>query len=122
MPILNVEVVGEVSEQIRSDLARQLADRAGVVLGSRPQGTWVRLHFLPDSAYSENQSATLLPQMPVFVSLTFAEVPGKEELKLQLGALATEVASLVERPRANVHIIVEPPARGRIAFGGELLE
>jgi len=119
MPILHVEVVGN-SEDFSPDLAQDLADEVGNVLQSRPQGTWVKLQFLNAAAYAENSGA--IEGLPIIVSLNQAEPPTGDALKRQVASLAQAIAQVAGRPVENVHIIVEPAAKGRIAFGGNLLE
>lgn len=117
MPILHIDIIGE-PDDYPIDLAQRIADSAGAALASRPQGTWVKLRFVRESAYAENGGAVEGP--PVIVSLLLADIPAAEPLRRQVKALAETVARVTDRPVANVHIIVEPAARGRIAFGGTL--
>ncbi len=120
MPILNIEVVGQTAASFGPDLASRLADTAGSILGSRPRGTWVKLRFLADTEYAENQGDPAAPR-PVIVTLLQAKLPGREELERQLEELARGIASLLGREMDNVHIIAEPAGLGRVAFGGKLL-
>ncbi len=120
MPILNIEIVGAVAQELRSDLAPRLADLAGEALGSRPQGTWIKLHFIPREHYAENARGPGQGVLPVIVSLLQADVPEGEALAEQIRLLTQAIATGVGRSAEHIHIIVEPPARGRIAFGGSL--
>ena len=120
MPILNVEIIGEIEPELRSDLASRLANSAGVALNSRPQGTWVKLHFLAVDQYAENEGGASNNALPVIVSLVQAEPPTGAALQSLITALTDAISDCIGRPRENVHIIVEPPAIGRIAFGGVL--
>lgn len=120
MPILNIEIVGPIAQKQRADLASHLADLAGEALDSRPQGTWVKLHFIPSEHYAENGGGPAVGVLPVIVSLLQAQVPQGEALAKQVKLLATAIGKGVGRPTENVHIIVEPAASGRIAFGGSL--
>ena len=119
MPILDVELVGPVPERVRSGLTRRIADAAGKALGSRPQGTWVKLRFLPAEADSENAGGPEGAQ-PVLVSVLQAEPPRGDELSEQASRLTAAIAEACSRPHEKVHIVFEPPAAGRIAFGGRL--
>ncbi len=116
MPILDIEIVGELEET--PDLAQRLADAAGAALDSPPQGTWITLHLVAAEHYAENGGATEGP--PVIVRLLQAEPLTGNALETQLRALTTSIAELLHRPVENVHIIVEPPAAGRVSFGGSL--
>lgn len=120
MPIVDVEIVHEDGE-LPPTLPLRLADAVAKVLGSRPQGTWVKLRGLPSQHYAENGggSETLLP---VFVSIMQGKAPSADKRKEQSLALATVIAEVCERQTENVHILFEPQGAGRVAFGGELLE
>jgi phenylpyruvate tautomerase PptA (4-oxalocrotonate tautomerase family) len=120
MPILNVELVGEVPDSVRRGLARRIADAAGEVLGSRPQGTWVTLRFLGQDAYAENAGGPPPGARPVLVSVVQAEPPSGGALAVQASRLVEAIALACSRPLANVHILFQPAAAGRIAFGGRL--
>ncbi len=116
MPILRVEIIGEVHESIRPGLAQRIADRAGACLESRPQGTWVRVTYLPVDQYAENGAVD--QYQPVFVSLLQADVPVGDARAEQMVRLTQAIATACDRPAEHVHILIEPPAAGRIAFGG----
>lgn len=115
MPILDVEVVGELPDSC-AELAHLLAERCAEALKSRPGGTWVRLRELSPDRYAENGP----PHSPLFVRVLLAEWPEPERLARQAEELAAAVAGAFGREPAEVHVLFEPPARGRIAFGGVL--
>lgn len=120
MPILDVEIVGPVPASARPDLARRIADAAGGVFGSGPQNTWVKVRFLEEDAYAENMGGPPPGVRPVLVSVLLAVVPPPERLSEQTLRLSQALAEICDRPVENIHIIVEPPAAGRVAFGGKL--
>lgn len=120
MPILDVEFVGPVPDEVRSGLAQRIAEASGKALDSRPQGTWVKLRFLNKKDYGENAGGPPEGAWPVLVSVLQAEVPQRSQLSEQALRLATAIAEICGRPIENVHILFEPPATGRIAFGGKL--
>ncbi len=122
MPILDVQLIGAVPEDLRADLARRIADAAAEVLRTRPQGTWVKLHFIASDAYAENAGGPPPGAQPVIASVLMADRPPGEELASQSVRLTAAIARACGRPAENVHLIYEPCARGRIAFGGQLLE
>ena len=66
MPILEVEVIGEVSAPLRHRLAQRSADAAGQVFETAPQQTWLKLRFLDGQDYAENAGPAPNP-LPVFV-------------------------------------------------------
>lgn len=113
MPLLEIEVVelGQVSHQ----LSQQLADACALVLESRPSRAWVKLRGLERWQYAENGP----PTRPVFVSLTMADPPASPAPILE--KIAVTVAQCLDRPVDSVHVVLEPAARGRVAFGGKLL-
>lgn len=122
MPILEVEIVGPVSDATRRDLARRIADAAGIALESRPGGTWVRVRFVPEADYAENDGGPEAGVWPVFLSVLLADPPTGAARAAQVRLLTAAIAGACARPPENVHVLYEPPARGRIAFGGKLVE
>ncbi len=121
MPILEVEIVGPLDDAIEDGLAARLADAAAAVLDpDRPQGTWVRLRRLDLDGYAENVGGPLAGTLPVFVSVLQAAPPGGDALGREARALTEAVAGACGRSAEHVHLLYEPPAAGRIAFGGEL--
>jgi phenylpyruvate tautomerase PptA (4-oxalocrotonate tautomerase family) len=119
MPILDVEVVGDVPPMVREGLAQRLADAAGEALASRPQGTWVKLRFLDPPAYAENGGAAGGVR-PVFVRVLQHTPPSGEARAEEAARLTRAVARACGREPEHVHLLYEAAARGRIAFGGEL--
>jgi phenylpyruvate tautomerase PptA (4-oxalocrotonate tautomerase family) len=121
MPILDVEIVGKIPTTNEEQLAQRLANVAGEVLKSNRSGTWVKVRFLNPEDYAENGGA---PEgvAPVFVRIIQKIQPPPEQLRKQADALSSAVATVCDRQAENVHIIYEPPGRGRIAFGGKLVE
>ncbi len=121
MPVLEVRVVGELSSELASGLAQRIADAAAEVLGSRPRGTWVAVETIPAAHYAENGGAE--PGVaPVWVRVLLRDGPPRERLAEQVAALTRAVASSCGRPPENVHIVYQPAAAGRVAFGGRLVE
>jgi len=121
MPILNVELVGRPSGTSGS-LARRIADAAAKVLGSPPGRVWVRLRFLPRSKYAECGGNLPREVRPVFVNLLKARLTPQKTIKKEAAAMAKAIAKACGRSADNVHIFYEPPAAGRAAFGGLLME
>ena len=117
MPILDVQIVR--TQKDPAGLAQRLADAAGDALASRPRGTWVRLHFLEAHNYGENGGAE--PRVaPVFVTVLQAEVPKGAVLEAMANQLTAAIADVCKRPAEHVHVVFEPNAKGRVAFGGRL--
>jgi phenylpyruvate tautomerase PptA (4-oxalocrotonate tautomerase family) len=122
MPILEVQLIGPVAEDIRQGLADRIANAVAEVLGSRPQGTWVMLQFIAADAYAENAGGAPSGVQPVIVSVLLAEPPQGAALAKQAARLTQVVAEACGRPAENVHLIFLPPGKGRVAFGGRLVE
>jgi phenylpyruvate tautomerase PptA (4-oxalocrotonate tautomerase family) len=122
MPIATVEVVVDANETIAGDLAQKLADSIGRALESPPGQTWVRLRSIPREHYAENGPAPDAANLPVFVTVLKTLPSHGAKLRSEVAALTRAVAQQVARPVASVHIEYEPPALGRVAFGGNLVE
>ncbi len=117
MPIIDVEVVGPIE---RKDLARLLANSAGEILESAVANTWVKLRSLSTKHYAEN--ADLPPKMrPVFVSILLGRSYEESELAGIAIEMAASFSNILDRPKESIHILFEPNALGRIAFGGKLI-
>jgi phenylpyruvate tautomerase PptA (4-oxalocrotonate tautomerase family) len=121
MPIVDVEIVVAEADVLPANMAQQLADAIGSVFTAPPGRTWLRLRALRRDRYAEHGGATDDIQ-PVFVSVLKAQRPTDVALRDEIAQLTTEVARLVRRAPENVHVLYLPDARGRIAFGGELVE
>lgn len=121
MPILDVEIVLRPGEAPAEGLPGALARAAGAALEARAGGTWVRLRTLPRERYGED--GELPPEVaPAFVTVLLADPPTGAALRERAARLAAALAPLLDRPVEHVHVLVEPAARGRIAFGGRLRE
>jgi len=118
MPIVDVEIV--TSESLDGGLAAKIADMAAQVFGGPPGSTWVRVRSLPQEHYAEN--GTEMPEgwRSVFVTVRKAQRPTGLALEAEVRALTEGVARVCGRAVENVHILYEPDAQGRIAFGGRL--
>lgn len=122
MPVLEIEIVTVDLEELDPGLAGRLADAAGAVFGSPPGRTWVRLRTLPVQQYAENGGPLPGDIRPVFVTVLHAQRPDGEALHHEINLLSTAIAAACDRPADNVHIFYQPDGRGRVAFGGRLIE
>jgi len=118
MPIVDVEIV--TAESLDSGLAAGIADTAGQVFGGPPGSTWVRVRQLPPQQYAENGIVSPEGWRAVFVTIHKAQRPMGSALEAEVRALTEGVARVCGRPVENVHILYEPDAQSRIAFGGNL--
>lgn len=105
-----------------SGLAGDIANKAAAVLDAQPGRTWVRLRTLSPQQYAEDGGGPPPGVYPVFVSLLKADIHPPDELAAVITGLTAAIALSCNRPPENVHILFQPPARGRIAFGGRLLD
>jgi phenylpyruvate tautomerase PptA (4-oxalocrotonate tautomerase family) len=121
MPILDVEMVVEAADALDPALAARLADAAGEVFGTVAGSTWVRLRPLPRARYAENGGGPPQGVAPVLVSILLAEPPSGSELRTQVHRLTAAIARVCDRPPENVHLLYQPAAKGRTAFGGKLV-
>ena len=81
----------------------------------------MKLSYLSAQNYAENTGAD--PTVtPVFISVILSEVSEVQVLRARVSGLTSAIAALLPANPENVHILVEPPAKGRIAFGGKLVE
>jgi phenylpyruvate tautomerase PptA (4-oxalocrotonate tautomerase family) len=121
MPIVDVEIViGDVEAEPDASVTA-LASALGHVFGSPPGRTWVRVRYLPASAYAENESELSAEQLPVFVTVLQSHRPPGEALAQQIRQVTHAVATCLSLPPGRVHVQYAPEAAGRQAFGGDLV-
>jgi phenylpyruvate tautomerase PptA (4-oxalocrotonate tautomerase family) len=121
MPILDIELVVQPDEHLPANLASELADRIGRVFGSAAQQTWVKVSTILRDHYAENEAGSLASIAPVFVQVLKARLPAPEALAVEVAALTTVIAEVCRWPADQIHIVYQPPAAGRVAFGGQLV-
>ncbi len=120
MPILEIEIIGDPTPT--PGLARILADAAATVLAPARQGaTWVRLRRLHPQDYAENGADAAETPWPVFVRVLVAGALDEAARAAISPQLCSALAQACGRPEQHVHLIWEPPAAGRVAFGGRLV-
>jgi phenylpyruvate tautomerase PptA (4-oxalocrotonate tautomerase family) len=120
MPIVDIQVVAAAGEATSEHTAKTLADALAGALDAAPGRVWVRLESLAETNYAENGVTERV--LPVFVKVLHGELPPQAVLAAQASALAEVVASCLNRSPEQVHIEYAPPGRGRVAFGGGLLQ
>ena len=119
MPIADVTLIGALDVP-EDALAQRLADALALALDAPRGTTWVRVHRVAASDYAEDGGAPP-GESPVFVDLLRRGWPSSVEARAtSLRAAAEAVARVCGRPVAQVHVLAEAPAAGRVAFGGEL--
>lgn len=122
MPIVDVAIVVAHEVPLRSDLAQELADACAAALNEAPGRLWVRLERLSSERYAENGCQLAADELPVFVTVLHGTVPVGPTLKAEIDTLTSAVARVTARPASRVHIEYAPSARGRLSFGGRLVE
>jgi len=120
MPVLDVEIVFEPGEELKSGLATDLAEAAAEIFQSGPQQTWVKLRPLPLAWYAENGGSGDNVK-PVFISILKARQPSLAQMEAEIHQLTQKFALICNRPAEHIHILYLPDGYGRIAFGGRLL-
>lgn len=119
MPIVDVELV---VDSIPSPVsAQRLADALGEALSSPAGGTWIRVRQLERSNYAENGGMEDEVR-PVFVTVLERICPTGPELTDRIARITAAVADATGRDAADVHVLYEVNAAGRLAFGGRLVE
>ena len=115
-----IDIIAPVTP-LAAATTQALADALAAIFGSKPRGTWVTLRAVPATHYAENGG--LLPgDAPVFARILQRDPPQGDALRAEIRAVTATIAKLLARPERNVHVIYEPSARGRVAFGGTLVE
>lgn len=121
MPILDVEMVTD--DRSNSETwAKQIADAAGTAFRTGEGTVWVKLRFVSPANYAENHVPGYSTPRPVFVSILCRDLPPEAEKQVLMRGLADRIGEILQIPAPWVHILFQPPARGRIGFGGEWLE
>lgn len=118
MPILDVTIVHGADEALPADLAQRLADAAAQVFGDPPGRVWVTVTAVPAARYAENGTPAAETPHPVLVRVLKATAPADPANEAR--ALAESLAAAAGRATEHLHLLYEPPAAGRIAFGGVL--
>ena len=119
MPIIDIELVTAAQAIPDSALTCALANELGEALEAAPGRVWVRVRTLSSDNYAENH---VKAPDPAFVTVLASAPPEGDLLKRRIAAITEIVARLTHRERDHVHVLFEPAARGRIAFGGRLVE
>ena len=117
MPIFHVELRSEGEPP--PGLARTLANAFGPLFESPPGHVWVRVSSCPPERYAENGEGEV-PDW-VFVRVILRALPPEDALAARVREITRIVAEASARSPDDVHVYFDPPAAGRIAFGGELV-
>ena len=126
MPIVTIETLsdGPYSNEDAlptQDQLQSLADALGALFGSQPSGTWVRARQQQRAYYAENMIEVNRDMRPVIVEILKSELGTEKERAIEAAAVCALVAQKLGRQPENVHVVYQPAARGRVAFGGQLV-
>lgn len=129
MPIFHIDLLDDGAPD--AALPKKLADALGTLLAADPGHVWVRVSRCPRSDYAENGDGpvprwafvrvilrSLPPEIP---PPGLKSIPTSEALTGRAHAIARLVAEHTGRALEDVHVYFDPPAAGRIAFGGALV-
>lgn len=127
MPIVHVLIF---DEDARGDFeakrapawTRALADRLGECFGTEPGRTWVTLERRAPGQYAENDAPLEPEDLPTLVDVLHADGRTSDHARAEARSIAAAVADVLGRPSERVHVVYAPSGRGRVAFGGVLLE
>ena len=122
MPIVALRLVLAPSSSTPHGLTQCVADELGKVFACGPGQVWVQLSTLAAPEYAENLVAIGEEEFPVFVTLLHADLPTSEVRAVEALRVCQAIARCVGRPVERVHLEYAPSGRGRVAFGGKLLE
>jgi len=117
MPIIDIEIV---APSVDPKMAQPLANELGHAFKAAPGKVWVRVRALPPELYAENHDPS--PPAPVFVTILAGHPPEGEALHRRVAFVTEAVARVTGRDPRHVHVLFESAARGRLAFGGELVK
>jgi len=126
MPIVTIETLSDSPYSLDDAMPtpeqlQTLADSLGELFGSQPSGTWVRARQQQRAYYAENLIEFGPNIRPVIVEILKSEPESGKNLAIEAAAVCALVAQVLGRRTENVHVIFEPGARGRVAFGGQLV-
>ena len=121
MPIVTIELVRQPQEKFGGELVSGLASGLGKVFGSSAGGTWVKVYQLTSESYAEN-GGSAADTFPVIVHVLKSSLPTSDHMQKEVEEITSVVARLTNRRQDLVHIIYEPPGKGRVAFGGSIVK
>jgi phenylpyruvate tautomerase PptA (4-oxalocrotonate tautomerase family) len=120
MPIVDVKIVTSAGTTLPEGTAKVVAEALAAVFQAPEGRVWVRLQQLAEHLYAANGSAESVH--PVFITVPHADLPPREALAAQALAVSKAVAGCLKREPEQVHVEYAPPGRGRVAFGGKLVQ
>jgi phenylpyruvate tautomerase PptA (4-oxalocrotonate tautomerase family) len=120
MPVVKLEIVEAPDWTRPRDLAQRVADAMAGVLAAAPESVWVRVSTIPAADYAENGGPPGAAA-PIFITILERDPPQGAALAAEVAALTNALAFACGRPESDIHLIYEPPGRGRVAFGGRLV-
>ncbi len=122
MPIIDIRPVVASSHSVSAGMTQALAKAIADVLNAGPGRVWVRIAKISEEDYAENGAPIEGAELPVFVTVLHANWPIVSARAGEARALSGAVASCFGRAVERVHVEYAPPGRGRVAFGGKLVD
>ena len=122
MPIVALQLVLAPGSTIPHGLPQRVANELGEVFTCGPGQVWVQLSTLAATEYAENLVAMGEDELPAFVTLLHADLLPSEVRASEALRVCQAIARCLGRPVERVHLEYAPSGRGRVAFGGKLLE
>jgi phenylpyruvate tautomerase PptA (4-oxalocrotonate tautomerase family) len=122
MPIIEFQIIGNLEISDKKDFRKELINGLANIFGSENKSVWCKFNFIPVENYIENDNSGLsipLP-LPIFLKILNYQNKSIEECKKEAIIISEFVSKVCNRPKENIHILYEPSAKGRIAFGGIL--
>lgn len=119
MPIVTIEIFGGLGRRA-GKLAQALADECSPAFPPNHREVWLHLRLVPGENWTVSNRSIRGP-LPVFVHVVREVNPRGAKLRREIERLTGAVARVTGRPQKQVHVIYEPSAKGRMAFGGRLL-
>lgn len=120
MPIVDLKVVIPAGTALPEGITKTVAEALAAVFQAPEGRVWVRLEPMAEHLYAENGFGEGVH--PVFITILHADLPHREALAAQALAVSKAVAGCLGRAPEQVHVEYAPPGRGRVAFGGRLLQ
>lgn len=103
-------------------LAQSLADAGSPAFPPEQREVWLQVRYTPHRDWAVSRGSSSGRPSPILVHVLREVNPQGRDLKQEIRGITAAVARVTGRPEENVHVTFEPSARGRVAFGGKLLE
>ncbi|MFA5631805.1 MAG: hypothetical protein WC997_09855 [Porticoccaceae bacterium] len=122
MAIVDIELVVQEGKDpyLGQEQIQSIADTLGRIFETKPNRTWVKIRYLPGGQYAQNEAPDAVAALPAFITVLKNRPPAPDQMAGQMSAIARELAPIIGRPAASIHVLYEASARGRLGIGGVL--